>query len=211
MTGKLVIVRHGESWWNAQGKWTGTTDIRLSPKGIQEAELMGKVLHDLSFDHAFVSEQIRTTETLQGVLKASPTPNVPVAVAPALNERDYGTYTGKNKWQVKEEIGEAAFQNLRRSWDYPVPEGETIKAVYERAVPFYLSTILPLLTAGESVLIVAHGNSIRALIKYLESVSDNDISQIEMIFGTALIYEVDADGRMITKVVRTIDSPPPPA
>ncbi len=211
MTGKLIIVRHAESWWNAEGKWTGTTDVHLSPKGQHEAELMGKALSDLSFDQAYVSEQTRTTETLQGILKSSPTPNVPVTVASALNERDYGTYTGKNKWQVKDEIGEAAFQDLRRSWDYPVPEGETIKAVYERAVPYFHSTILPQLAAGKSVLIVAHGNSIRALIKYLESVSDTDISQIEMIFGTALLYEVDADGRMTTKVVRTIDSPPPPA
>ena len=92
-----------------------------------------------------------------------------------------------------------------------MPGGETIKDVYARAVPYYRSTILPLVLAGKSVLIVAHGNSIRALIKYLESVSDDDISKVEMIFGTALIYKVDAAGRMVSKAVRTIDSPPPPA
>jgi len=211
MTGTLVIVRHSESEWNALGKWTGTTDVHLSAKGLNEAETMGKTLRDLNFDQAYVSQQIRTSQTLQGILKSSPTPNVPVTIAAALNERDYGTFTGKNKWQVKAELGDAAFQQLRRSWDYPVPEGETIKAVYERVVPYYLSTILPLLTSGKSVLIVAHGNSIRALVKYLESISDADISQVEMIFGTALIYEVDAAGRMTTKSLRTIDSPPSPA
>jgi 2,3-bisphosphoglycerate-dependent phosphoglycerate mutase len=211
MTGKLVIVRHGESNWNAQGKWTGTRNVHLSDEGQHEAELMGQTLQDISFDHAFYTEQIRTTETLKQILKYSPTPNVPLTLAPEFDERDYGIYTGKNKWQVKEAIGEDAFQQLRRSWDYPIPGGETIKDVYARAVPYYLSTVLPLLSAGHAVLIVAHGNSIRALMKYLESISDANISQVEMIFGTALLYEVDADGLMITKSVRTIDSPPPPA
>jgi len=209
--GRLVIVRHSESAWNALGKWTGTTNVHLSPKGRHEAELMGQTLRDLCFDQAYVSEQVRTSETLQGILMASPTPDVTVTIAPALNERDYGVYTGKNKWQVKAEIGEVAFQALRRSWDYNVPDGETIKDVYARVEPYYISTILPLLAAGKTVLVVAHGNSIRALIKYLESISDAAISQVEMIFGTALIYEVDAAGRMVAKDELTIDSPLPPA
>jgi 2,3-bisphosphoglycerate-dependent phosphoglycerate mutase len=208
---KLVIVRHGESTWNAEGKWTGTTNVHLSPKGVREAELMGEVLRQHHFDAAFVSQQVRTTETLRGILKSSPTPNVPVTVAGQLNERDYGMYTGMNKWQVKTEIGDEAFQALRRSWDYPVPSGETIKDVYERAVPYYLEHIVPLLQEGQTVLIVAHGNSIRALIKYIEHISDDAIGQVEMIFGTALVYEVDARGRLATKQILTIDSPAPPA
>lgn len=211
MTGKLVIVRHGESMWNAQGKWTGTRNVHLSAKGKHEAELMGQTLRDLSFDQAFYTDQIRTTETLKQILKFSPTPQVPLTLAPELDERDYGIYTGKNKWQVKEAIGEDAFQELRRSWDYSIPGGETIKDVYARAVPYYLTHILPLVAAGKSILVVAHGNSIRALVKYLESVSDADISQIEMIFGTALIYEVDTSGIMVSKAIRTIDRPLPPA
>jgi 2,3-bisphosphoglycerate-dependent phosphoglycerate mutase len=211
MTGKLVIVRHGESLWNAQGKWTGTRNVHLSARGKYEAELMGQTLGDMGFDHAFYTDQIRTTETLKQILRFSPTPQVPLTLAPELDERDYGIYTGKNKWEVKEAIGEDAFQELRRSWDYPIPEGETIKDVYARAVPYYLSNILPLVIAGKSVLIVAHGNSIRALMKYLESISDDDISQVEMIFGTALIYEVDSDGRMKSKTIRSIDISPPPA
>ena len=211
MIGKLVIIRHGESIWNAEGRWTGTRNVKLSSKGLREADLMGEVLRDLSFDHIFVTQEIRTTQTLQGILKASPTPLAPVTTTGALNERDYGIYTGKNKWEVKAEIGETAFQQLRRSWDCPVPGGETIKDVYARVEPYYLSTIVPLLKSGQSVLIIAHGNSIRSLVKYLENISDADISQVEMIFCTALLYTVDADGRMISKTVRTIDSPPPPA
>ena len=145
------------------------------------------------------------------ILWNSPTPDIPLTLAPELDERDYGIYTGKNKWQVKEAIGEEAFQKLRRSWDYPFPEGETLKDVYERSAPYYKNTILPLLNAGKSVLVVAHGNSIRSLVKYIENISAADIGHVEMIFGTALIYEVDAAGHMVTKAVRKIDSPLPPA
>lgn len=209
--GKLIIVRHGESEWNALGKWTGTTDVHLSPKGINESLLMGECLKDIKLDQVYISEQIRTRETLDGILKASPTPDVSTTIAGEINERDYGIYTGKNKWEVKEKIGDDAFQSLRRSWNYPIENGETMKNVYERVVPFYQLTILPQLLNGKNVMIVAHGNSIRSLVKYLESIDDEEISNIEMIFGTALIYEVDSDGRIASKTVRTIDTTPPPA
>lgn len=209
--GKLVIVRHGESTWNAKGVWTGTTDVHLTDKGRHESDLMGQALHDIRFDQVYVSEQIRTSETLHGILKYSPTPDVPVTVTGAFNERDYGVFTGKNKWEVKEAIGEEAFQQLRRSWDYPVEGGETIKDVYQRSVPFYKEQVVPLLQKDKTVLIVAHGNSIRSLIKYIETISDQEISNIEMIFGTAVIYDTDENGHMVSKTTRTIDSPLPPA
>lgn len=209
--GKLIIVRHGESEWNALGKWTGTTDVHLSPKGVHESELMGECLNDLKLDQVYVSQQIRTSETLEGILKGSSTPDVPVAIAGEINERDYGVYTGKNKWQVQKEIGDDAFQALRRGWNYPIDKGETMRDVYDRVVPFYQLTILPQVLDDKNVMIVAHGNSIRSLVKYLESISDEEISKVEMIFGTALIYEVDDDGRMKSKTVRSIDTTPPPA
>ncbi len=158
-----------------------------------------------------VSGPIRTSQTLEGILRVNPHHEVPTTITPALNERDYGIYTGKNKWQVQQEIGDQAFEELRRGWNCPVPEGETIKAVYSRSVPFYIHTIVPLLDHGETILIIAHGNSIRTLMKYIESISDQAITKTEMIFGTALIYTVDQDGRELTKEVRQIDSPPPPA
>lgn len=209
--GKLVIVRHGESTWNAQGRWTGTTNVHLSDKGKHQAELYGQAIKDISFDYAFISEQIRTKETLQGILHSSPSPEVPLTISGALNERDYGTYTGKNKWEVKKEIGDEAFEKLRRSWDYPVPGGETLKKVYERAVPYYKSYVLPKLLADNNVIIVAHGNSIRSLVKYIEKISDEDIGSVEMIFGKILVYEVDAAGHMQSRKIRQIDSPPTPA
>ncbi|MDX1765554.1 MAG: 2,3-bisphosphoglycerate-dependent phosphoglycerate mutase [Candidatus Saccharimonadales bacterium] len=194
--GKLLIVRHGESEWNATGKWTGLTDVHLSEKGFKEAAKLGVALKDLDFsiDVAYCSEQIRSRETLEGMLNASQQFEVEVITASAINERDYGDYTGKNKWEVKEQIGEEAFNDLRRGWDVPVPNGETLKMVYERAVPFYKETIVPVLEKGQNVLIAAHGNSIRALIKYIESISDEDIKQVSMIFGQILIYDVDEKG-----------------
>jgi len=211
MSGQLIVVRHGESEWNALGKWTGTTDVHLTSKGYHEAALMGECLKDIRFDHGYISQQIRTKETLEGILDASHQYDVPYEVTNAFNERDYGELTGKNKWEVKKEIGDEAFEGIRRSWNYPVPGGETLKDVYDRAVPFYLDTVLPRLNKGQNILIVSHGNSIRSLVKYIESISDEDIAHVEMIFGTALIYTVDEHGKLVDKTVRKINSPPPPA
>lgn len=212
LLGKLTIVRHGESTWNATGQWTGKTNVYLTPKGRHEAELMGEKLRDVHFDHAYVSEQVRTTETFLHIMyTAAPEEAVKFDVAPGFNERDYGEYTGLNKWQVKKDLGDEVFNGVRRQWNFPVPGGETLKMVYERAVPYYIENVLPRLTRGENVLIVAHGNSIRALMKYIESISDDDIAHVEMIFGTALIYQVGAMGRLINKEVRRIETELPPA
>ncbi len=204
MSGQLIILRHGESEWNARGVWTGTTDVPLTLKGHHDAELMGQQCRDLKVDVAFISEQIRTLETLQDVLKTMEQPDVPYQVAGALNERDYGVYTGLNKWQVKEQVGEEKFQQIRRGWDVAIPKGESLKQVYARSVPFYRQTIVPLLLDGQNVMLVAHGNSIRSLVKYLEAIDDLEIEKLEMVFGSVLIYKVDRSGRMIHKEVRSI-------
>jgi 2,3-bisphosphoglycerate-dependent phosphoglycerate mutase len=209
--GKLIIVRHGESEWNATGQWTGLTDVNLTQKGMHEAELMGEKLADLHFDHAYVSEQVRTTQTLKGLLKTQGQADLPFDRRWAINERDYGEYTGLNKWEVKEQVGEEAFNGIRRNWDYPVPGGETLKDVYNRAVPFLKDTVLPQLKEGKNILLVAHGNSIRSLMKYIEQVSDTDIAHVEMIFGTILLYELDEDGHLVHKEERKIDTVLPPA
>lgn len=211
LPGQLIIVRHGESEWNALGKWTGHTDVHLSAKGYKEAAMMGELLKDIPIDYAYMSQQQRTRETLEGILDGSGQYDVPYEVSPAINERDYGAYTGKNKWEMRDEVGEEQFQRIRRGWDEPIPEGETLKMVYERAVPFYKDVVLPRLASGETVLLAAHGNSIRSLVKYIESVSDEAIGDIEMIFGTALIYRVDHNGKKVEKTIREIDTTPPPA
>jgi D-lactate dehydrogenase len=207
--GKLLLVRHAESEWNALGKWTGTTDVHLSEKGFKEAADYGRALKDLGIavDVAYCSQQIRTRETLEAMLDASQQFDVDITVSGAINERDYGEYTGKNKWEMKDLIGEEKFNAIRRGWDVPVPGGETLKMVYERVLPFYQETILPLLKEGKNVLIVAHGNSLRALMKYMRSITDEGVADLEMPFGDIAVYDVTSDGLQascsITKVAMT--------
>lgn len=211
MSGQLFIARHGESEWNAKGVWTGSTDVHLSSKGFKEAGMLGELIKGERIDYAYCSQQIRSLETLEGMLDASGNLTVNFERIGAINERDYGIYTGKNKWEVKQELGDKAFEDLRRGWCTPVPNGETLKDVYERSLPFYKDTVLPRLLRGQNILVVAHGNSIRSLVKYIESVSDESISDVEMIFGQILIYTVNEDGTQATKEIGSIDSAPPPA
>lgn len=212
-SGKLIISRHAESEWNATGQWSGIRDVHLSEKGFKESGMLGRALKDLHIpiSIAYCSEQIRTRETLEGILEASQQYDVEVVRDGALNERDYGDYTGKNKWDMKVMIGEEAWNAIRRGWDVPVPNGETLKMVYERVQPFYASTIVPRLKEGQNVLLVAHGNSIRALIKYIETIDDHAIGDIEMLFGDLLVYEIDENGCMRSKTISHIDSPAPNA
>ena len=211
MEGVLYVVRHGESEWNALGKWTGTTDVSLTEKGRHEARLLGEVMRDIPIDHTFVSEQVRTHQTADEMFKAMQQCRDSYHITSALNERDYGIYTGKNKWDLKQEIGEEEFNIIRRGWDNDVPDGENLKQVYGRVYPFYRDNIVPLLQKGDHVLVVAHGNSIRSLMKYVESISDEDITEVEMIFGEVLIYRIDTSGKMLDKDILRIDTVPPPA
>lgn len=207
VNGKLIVVRHTESEWNATGRWTGTRDIHLSEVGFRQAGQLGKRFKELGIivDKAYCSQQIRSRETLEGILDGSGQFDVDIIRSSAINERDYGAYTGKNKWEMKELIGESAWNDIRRSWDSPVPQGETLKMVYERVVPFYQEQIVPLLLAGKNVLIVAHGNSLRALMKYIESIDDESIAQLEMLFGQIVTYTIDDNGLAEKKHIDDIE------
>ncbi|MBW4061465.1 2,3-bisphosphoglycerate-dependent phosphoglycerate mutase [Candidatus Saccharibacteria bacterium] len=209
--GKLVIVRHGESEWNARGVWTGTTDVHLTAKGRADAAKMGELLGDVRFDHAFASEQVRTHETLDELLKTAAQSDVPRSYSHALDERDYGDYTGLNKWQVRDQIGEAAFEALRRSWDYPMPNGETLKDVFARTTPYFKEVIAPALATGKTIILAAHGNSIRSLVKLIEQIPDDKIADVEMIFGTCLFYDFDDSGKLTGRTERHILTELPPA
>lgn len=205
-SGKLVIVRHGESEWNALGKWTGTTDVSITETGLQESLGIGEKLSHIPFDYAFTSQQIRTKETLEGIKTGAKQPHLTAEATGAINERDYGIYTGMRKNDIKKIIGDTEYDALRRSWDSPVEGGESLKDVYERTIPFYLRIILPKLRHGQNILVVAHGNSIRSLVKYIENISDDDIGDLEMIQGCALSYEVDSEGRAKQKDIILLDS-----
>lgn len=206
-SGKLVIVRHGQSEWNALGKWTGTTDVHLTPAGIKESAKIGRLCKDIIFDYAYISQQVRTKETIEAFMNGAQQLNLRMESSGALNERDYGIYTGMRKNDIKKIIGEEAYTELRRSWDGPVEGGESLKDVYERTIPFYLRIILPRLRHGQNIVVVAHGNSIRSLIKYIEDISDSEIGEMEMIQGCALVYEVDNEGRSKSKEVYKIEEP----
>ena len=149
---------------------------------------LGALLKDLSFNEAYTSSLKRTQQTLAALLEGCDVENLPSTYAAELNERDYGDLTGKNKWEVKSEIGDEAFNGIRRGWDYPVPGGETLKDVYARVVPYFEREILPKLQNGENILLVAHGNSIRALIKHLDQVPEAEMANVEMPFGQLLVY-----------------------
>ena len=211
--GTLVISRHGESEWNLLGKWTGWTDVGLTEKGYADTVRLGALLQDLTIDEAYTSALKRTHQTLDALLEGKGSQaDLPVTRATELNERDYGDMTGKNKWEVKEEIGEEAFNGIRRGWDYPVPGGETLKMVYERVLPYFKREILPKLQAGENILLVAHGNSIRALMKELDQISEADMANVEMLFGQVLVYTFDeSDALPVNREVRQIDIVAPKA
>lgn len=203
LQGTLIIARHHESEWNKKGLWTGSRDVHLTEYGLQKSKEMGALIKDVPPDYAFASGQVRTDETLDQMFKALGIEFIDGESSPALNERDYGDYTGKNKWEMKELVGEEAFESMRRDWDYPIPHGETLKMVYERVVPFYLGTIVPLLRAGHRVLVVSHGNALRALMMYIESVPPARAREVEMLFGAVVLYRVDAEGKVQYKEVRT--------
>lgn len=199
----LVLVRHGESQWNAKGWWTGLTDIGLTEKGVEEAKSAGDLLTDIHFDIAYTSVLRRAQDTLAAILDILELPIVPIIQHEALNERDYGVYTGKNKWTIKEEIGEEKFQKIRRGWDEPIPGGETLKDVYARVMPYYQDVVSKDIEQGKHVLIVAHGNSLRALIKHLENVPDEKIASIELKTGEVYVYTLNEKGIVIKKEIRT--------
>lgn len=204
--GKLILVRHTQSTWNAEGLWTGTRDVHLTDKGFEDARLLGDIIKDFHIDHAYASEQIRTMETLSSLLGTMRQMTVPITRDKALNERDYGEYTGKNKHDMKALLGEELFEKVRRGYDVFVPHGETLKMVYERVVPYYKDIVLPRIVRGENVLIVSHGNALRALIKYIENLSHETIEQTEMMFGGAVVYSVNQEGIMVHKEIRKTTS-----
>jgi 2,3-bisphosphoglycerate-dependent phosphoglycerate mutase len=208
-TGKLILARHHESEWNKLGKWTGTRDRHLTEYGFAKSEDMGFLIKDLPVDQAFASMQVRSIETLSCMLNVCERYAVPTEHSAALNERDYGDYTGKNKWEMEKLLGEAEFNKLRRSWDYPIPHGETLKMVSERTLPYFLNTILPKVREGKNVLVVAHGNSLRSIVKYIERVPDERVAEVEVPFGTIFIYQVDNDGHSVSKETRVTKSEVP--
>ena len=222
---KLVLVRHGESEWNKQNLFTGWHDVDLSEKGHEEAKQGGKLLRDegYDFDVAYTSRLKRAIHTLNHILDEMDRNWIPVNKAWQLNERHYGALQGLNKSETAEKYGEDQVKIWRRSFDvrppaleedddrnpakqpaykyvdkYFLPLTESLETTIERVIPYYLETIVPEIRAGKSVLIAAHGNSLRALVKYLDNISDEDILGLNIPTGTPLVYELGDDFKAIS-------------
>ncbi len=199
----LILVRHGESLWNGKGLWTGLTDISLDENGRKQARLSGESIKKLNIkiDAAYTSVLKRSKETFDEIKNVLSLDPLTAIETPALNERDYGVYTAKNKWEIQKDVGEETFLKIRRSFDYEIPNGESLRDVYNRVVPYYESEILPKLKREQNILIVAHGNSLRALVKYLENISDEDIAKLEIPTGEVYIYYFDDQGSIASKKI----------
>jgi len=195
--GRLIVVRHGETAYNAGDVWTGITDVDLTAAGHEAARQMGRLLGDVRLDRVYVSCLKRTTQTRDDLLDAHGGASPICKKTAALNERDYGEYTGLHKHQVRQRVGAERFLEIRRGFDTVIPDGESLRDVSERVVPWYLANVVPLVLAGQNVLIIGHGNSDRALRKYVEDVSDQAVANFEMDFEKIYLYEVGEDGRML--------------
>lgn len=195
---RLVLLRHGESQWNLENRFTGWVDVPLTPKGVQEAKNAGEKLRGFTFDRAFTSVLERANETLRLALDVIGQPKIPTERDPALNERMYGDLQGLNKVETAKKYGEAQVKIWRRSYDVPPPGGESLKDTAERVLPYYEQTIKPYLLKGETILIAAHGNSLRALIMELEQLSREQVLELNIPTGAPLLYELDGTGKVVT-------------
>lgn len=204
---KLILVRHGQSEYNAKDLWAGWTDSPLTELGRIEAREAGEEIKDLKIDVVFVSDLIRSKQTWEEMAKVLNLENLPTIEAPEIKERSYGDLVGLNKWEVKKKYGDEQWLKWRRGWDEPISNGETLKDVYNRVIPFYINTTLPLLESGKNVLLSAHGNSLRALVKYLENIPNDEIWKLEIPTGTVYVYDLDRDGKITNKEIRIEKEP----
>lgn len=188
---QLVIFRHGQSVWNLENKFTGWVDVELTEKGIEEAIKAGQKLKGYKFDLAYASNLQRAQKTLSLALEQSGQSGIPVIYNEALNERMYGDLQGLNKADTAVKYGEEQVKIWRRSYDIAPPNGESLKDTAARVIPYFESEIVPKLKAGKNIVIAAHGNSLRALIMYLEKMTPAQILEFEI--GTAVprLYELD--------------------
>ncbi len=200
----LVLVRHGLSDYNKKGLWTGWDNPPLAPEGLEQAQKTAQELKDIPFNSAYSSDQIRSVQTLEEILKVI-NQDLPITQSEKIRERNYGIYTNRNKWDIKKELGDEEFQKLRRSWDYPIPEGESLKEVAAREIPYFESEILPKLKNGENVIIASSGNALRALARYLEDIPEDKISELEIGTGEGHVYEVDSNGYVLKKEIRGVN------
>lgn len=192
----LILIRHGQSVWNASNRFTGWTDVDLSDKGVIEAEEAGRQLSDIRIDVVHTSDLIRAQRTAKIVIQQNESSgeDVPTKYDWRLNERHYGALQGLNKAETAEKHGAEQVQIWRRSFDVPPPEGESLEMTAERTIPYFTEEILPDLESGKNVLVSAHGNSLRSIVMHIERISPDDIVSLEIPTGSPLLYRHDKNG-----------------
>ncbi|MEM7301322.1 MAG: 2,3-bisphosphoglycerate-dependent phosphoglycerate mutase [Pseudomonadota bacterium] len=205
MSGTLVLVRHGQSEWNKKNLFTGWRDPDLTEQGVAEAEVAGKTLKEkgFSFDVTFTSDLIRAQRTLKIILENMNHPDVETIQDQALNERNYGDLAGLNKDDARAKWGEEQVHIWRRSYDTPPPgeDGESLKDTGARVWPYYMQEILPRVLRGETVLVAAHGNSLRSLVMILDGMNTSEITKLNLGTGVPMVYRLNADSTVASKDV----------
>ncbi len=201
-----ILVRHGESQWNLENRFTGWVDVPLSPKGEQEAKNAGEKLKGYKFDKAFTSVLQRANNTLKFIFEATGQLNVPTEFDVALNERHYGALQGLNKAETAEKYGEEQVKIWRRSYDVPPPKdktelnpdgySESLKDTAARTLPYWESKIFPEIKAGKNIIVAAHGNSLRSIVMHLDNLTKEQVLELNIPTGAPLLYVFDADGKI---------------
>ncbi|MFY9687658.1 MAG: 2,3-bisphosphoglycerate-dependent phosphoglycerate mutase [Pseudolabrys sp.] len=198
----LVLVRHGQSDWNLKNLFTGWRDVDLTEKGVAEAREAGRKLKakGIKLDVAFTSALKRAQRTLDLMLTELGQTAIPIFKDQALNERDYGDLVGLNKDDARKKWGEEQVHIWRRSYDVAPPGGESLKDTLARALPYYMTDILPRVLRGERVLVAAHGNSLRALVMVLDKHTPESITKLNLDTGVPMVYRLNADSTVASKL-----------
>ena len=198
----LVLVRHGQSEWNAKNLFTGWKNPGLTETGVKEAISAGKLIKDekINFDTMYTSELIRAQLTGNTILEIINQSDIPIIKDIALNERNYGSLAGLNKDDARKKWGEEQVHIWRRSYDIPPPDGESLKNTAERVLPYFNKEILPKVVSGSNILIAAHGNSLRSLIMQLDELSKEEILNLEIPTGAPIKYIFDEHGKVEEKL-----------
>ncbi len=196
MYGKLILVRHGQSIYNEENRFTGWKDVDLTQKGVDEAIACASLLGDETIDLAFTSNLKRAQKTLNLIL-GELNLNLDITKNEALNERDYGSLVSQNKFEAAEKYGKDMVQKWRRSYDIPPPDGESLKMTLERTVPYFKNTIFPLLSKNKTIILSAHGNSIRSIVMDLLSISREDILKTEIGWCEPWVFEFNENGDVV--------------
>jgi 2,3-bisphosphoglycerate-dependent phosphoglycerate mutase len=205
MKNMLVLSRHGQSEWNLKNLFTGWKDPDLTPLGVEEAKAAGRRLKAMGvkFDVAYTSDLSRAQKTCQLILNEIGQPDLMTIRDYHLNERDYGDLSGLDKAATAAKYGEEQVHIWRRSYDVPPPNGESLKDTVARALPYFITDILPRVLRGENVLVAAHGNSLRALMMVLDRLDEKSIMGLELATGVPIVYNMKADATVNTKQVLT--------